>query len=113
MITYFISSHFTGVHLVCGLNLSRPGFRKQLEFVAENVNVQKWRKLVRTLGLDDADIDNVVDQHRTNVRDQILQALLLWTRRCKEQATRTTLIDALNRAQLKLVADRLIDQYPV
>lgn len=82
-------------------------FREELEFVAENVNIHKWRRLIRTLGLTDADIDNLSDKYRTNIRDQILHALLLWATRFGQQASRASLFEALNKSQLKLVADQL------
>ena len=87
-------------------------FRQQLEFVAERVNVQKWRKLVRILGVTDADIDDIVERYKSSVREQILSALLLWASRNAGQPCRVALTDALQRSQLKLISDQLDDSFP-
>ena len=62
---------------------------------------------MRTLGLTDADIDTLAERYNTNVREQIRRALLLWAERFKERATRTVLLDALKKSDLKIIADKL------
>ena len=80
---------------------------REFEFIAENVNLRKWRHLVRTLGITDTDIERLAEQYRTNVREQVLRALLLWATRAGTQASRAVLIDALSNCQLRLLADKL------
>jgi len=80
---------------------------REFELIAENVNVRKWRHLVRTLGVTDAEIDRLAEQYRTNVREQVHRALLLWASRSGAQASRAVLIDALRNCELRLLADKL------
>ena len=79
----------------------------EFKYIAENINLKKWRDLVRTLGVTDADIDLLAEQYPTNVREQIHRALLLWERRSGVQASRALLTDALRNCQLCLLADNL------
>jgi len=79
----------------------------EFKFIAERVNLRKWRHLVRTLGITDADIERLAEQYRTNVCEQVLQALLLWARRAGTQASRAVLIDALCNCQLRSLAESL------
>lgn len=62
---------------------------------------------MRTLGVTDADIDHLAEQYRTNVREQIRRALLLWASRSGAQASRAVLVDALINCELCLLADKL------
>ena len=80
---------------------------REFEFIADNVNLRKWRHLMRTLGVTDADIERLAEQYRTNVREQVLQALLLWESRSGAEASRAVLTDALRNCQLRLLADKL------
>jgi len=61
------------------------------------------------LGITDAEIEHFAEQYRTDVREQILQALLLWASRSGKEATRAVLTDALRNCQLRLLADKLKD----
>ena len=62
---------------------------------------------MRTLGVTDAEIDHLAEQYRTNIREQVHRALLLWAARSGTQATRAVLIDALVNCDLRLLADKL------
>jgi len=62
---------------------------------------------VRTLGVTDADIDCLEEQYRTDVREQVLRALMLWASRSGTQASRAVLVDALKNCKLRLVAEEL------
>jgi FAS-associated death domain protein len=88
-----------------------PGLQQQVNFVAERVNIKKWRPLARTLRLLDSDIDCLSQQHPTDVREQIRRALLLWMCRFGDQATRVVLHEALKQCQMKLIADQLDVQF--
>lgn len=75
--------------------------------MADNINVRKWRNLVRTLGVTDADIDQLAEQYPTDVREQIHRALFLWLSRSGTQASYAVLTDALRNCELQLLADNL------
>ena len=80
---------------------------REFEFIAKNINTKKWRHLVRTLGITDADIERLAEQHCRDVCEQILQALLLWATRSGAQASRAVLIEALRNCQLRWLAERI------
>lgn len=82
---------------------------REFEFVAENVNLRKWRPLVRALGVTDADIDHLHEQYPRNVREQVLRALLLWASRSGGQASPAVLMNALRNCELRLLAEKLED----
>lgn len=84
---------------------TQPALIREFKFVADNVNLRKWRDLVRTLGITDADIDRLAEQYPTNVREQIHHALLLWESRSGTRASRAVLKDALRNCELRLLAD--------
>jgi len=62
---------------------------------------------VRTLGVTDADIDRLAEQYRTDVREQVLRALLLWANQSGTRASRAVLLDALTNCQLRSLAEKL------
>ncbi|ELU17899.1 hypothetical protein CAPTEDRAFT_171286 [Capitella teleta] len=68
---------------------------------------RNWRPLVRNLGLSEASIDECVERHPRSLREQVMMALNLWASTPGVNASTEELRKALNKTQLKLIAQKL------
>lgn len=89
---------------------AEPGERDQLDqafdIICDNVG-KDWKKLIRTLGVPETTIDQVVDANRYNMREQLLQSLIAWRKKKRDGATVSALVQALETCRMRLVAERL------
>ncbi|XP_072278186.1 FAS-associated death domain protein [Pyxicephalus adspersus] len=79
------------------------------DIICESVG-KDWKMLMRTLGLTDGTIDQVVYANPYNLREQIRHCLREWRRKKKENAKVSALIQALEKCRMKLVAERISDE---
>lgn len=69
----------------------------------------KWKDLARALGFNEVTIESIETEKGTSLRECCIELLALrWLRREGRDATAGKLADALTRAGLKNLADKLI-----
>ncbi|KFQ16959.1 Protein FADD, partial [Merops nubicus] len=79
---------------------------KPIEVICNNVG-KHWRRLMRKLDLSEVQLDRVVEAHRGDLREQLVQALREWQRSKGKDAKVTDLIKALRACEMNLVADKV------
>ncbi|XP_008942344.1 PREDICTED: FAS-associated death domain protein [Merops nubicus] len=77
-----------------------------IEVICNNVG-KHWRRLMRKLDLSEVQLDRVVEAHRGDLREQLVQALREWQRSKGKDAKVTDLIKALRACEMNLVADKV------
>lgn len=81
------------------------GLKTEFDIVIENINYMRWRILARRLGLSDTNIDELAERYHGNVREQMRQALTLWSQ--GQNATRKSLITALRNCDMNMIAHQI------
>lgn len=66
--------------------------------------------LMRTLGVTDGTMEQIIYAHPYNLREQIRQCLREWKKKKRENANVSALIKALEKCRLKLVAEKISDE---
>ncbi|XP_078611795.1 malignant fibrous histiocytoma-amplified sequence 1 homolog [Branchiostoma floridae x Branchiostoma japonicum] len=75
-----------------------------LEVVASKLELRDWRRLGRTFGMTDAELDDIRYDF-SDVQDQKYQLLWMWRRRRRSIATAKRLVSALKEIELHDLAD--------
>lgn len=71
---------------------------KEIEFVSKSIG-RDWKYLMRSLGLTEAELEEVMDNYPRNMREQIRQALLMWALNSQSVARKEDLVKALAECQ--------------
>ncbi|XP_040184074.1 FAS-associated death domain protein [Rana temporaria] len=79
------------------------------DIICENVG-KDWKMLMRTLGVTDGTMDQIIYANPYNLREQIRQCLREWKKKKRENANVSALIKALEKCRLKLVAEKISDE---
>lgn len=79
------------------------------DVICENVG-KDWKMLIRTLGIGDSTIDQVIYANPYNMKEQLRQCLREWKKKKREKANISTLIEALTKCRMKLVAEKVKDR---
>ena len=69
--------------------------------------LRDWLFVSRSLGLNEADLEEIRQQH-TSLKEQVYQALILWRERTEREVQRTTLAEALKRWNLHSAAGKIV-----
>ncbi|XP_077143067.1 FAS-associated death domain protein [Ranitomeya variabilis] len=86
----------------------RDQIDEAFDIICDNV-AKDWRRLIRTLGLSETIIDQVIYNNPNNMREQLMQCLIEWRKMKKDSATVSFLVQALEKCKLRLVSERLIE----
>lgn len=91
---------------------AEPEERDQLDqafdIICDNVG-KDWKRLIRTLGVTEATIDQVVDANRNDMREQLRQCLNQWKKKKRDSASVSALVQALENCRMRLIAERLVE----
>ncbi|NXU65177.1 FADD protein, partial [Horornis vulcanius] len=70
---------------------------------------REWKRLMRELGMSDVKLDRIEERYPRQLYEQLVQALREWQKGKGKDAKVADLIQALQRCNLNLVADRVKD----
>ncbi|XP_068922641.1 FAS-associated death domain protein [Petaurus breviceps papuanus] len=93
-----------------------PQVEAQLEIAFDTLcdNVGRdWKRLVRKLGISQADIDKIMYAHPHDLKEQFFQSLLLWKKSSGKEAHVSSIQKALRDCNLNLTADILEEKLEV
>ncbi|XP_071975223.1 FAS-associated death domain protein [Engystomops pustulosus] len=91
-----------------GAGGERDNLDEAFDIICDNVG-KDWKRLIRTLGVTDNTIDQVVNSNPYNMREQLFQCLREWRTKKKDKATVSALVEALDKCRLRLVSERLVE----
>ncbi|XP_075693152.1 FAS-associated death domain protein [Rhinoderma darwinii] len=78
------------------------------DIICDNVG-KDWKKLIRTLGVTDVTMDQVIYANPNNMREQLMQCLKEWRKKKKDSATVSALVQALENCRMRLVSEKITD----
>ncbi|XP_075044383.1 FAS-associated death domain protein [Mixophyes fleayi] len=86
----------------------RDQLDRAFDIICDNVG-RDWRRLMRSLGMTDPIMEQVMDAHPRNMREQLMQCLIKWREKKRDDASVTALMHALECCKLRLVAEKVTD----
>ncbi|XP_063800209.1 FAS-associated death domain protein isoform X2 [Pseudophryne corroboree] len=78
------------------------------DIICDNVG-RDWRKLVRTLGVTEVTMEQVIYANPFNMQEQLMQCLKEWRKKKRDDANVSALVLALEHCRMRLVAEKLTD----
>ncbi|XP_056383577.1 FAS-associated death domain protein [Hyla sarda] len=86
----------------------RDHLDQAFDIICDNVG-RDWKKLIRSLGVSESTIEQVVYANPNNMREQLQQCLNEWKKKRKDGATISVLVKALENCRMRLVSERITE----
>ncbi|XP_077999405.1 FAS-associated death domain protein-like [Glandiceps talaboti] len=88
-----------------------PDLTDEFEFLRNHLG-RDWRSLARRFRLSETDIDSISHDYVRDLKEQSMQALLLWKQYQGSAANKQMLVATLRKCNLNFLADQLEEMAP-